>query len=85
MSLEDKVAQMFVTFLDSFAETEGVTEADTSLREQFSKYPVGGILMMKNNIETPEQITELNKQLKQISYEEQDFIHSYVLTRKEER
>lgn len=69
MSLEDKVAQMFVTFLDSFAETEGVTEADTSLREQFSKYPVGGILMMKNNIETPEQITELNKQLKQISYE----------------
>lgn len=69
MSLEDKVAQMFVTFLDSFAETENVTEADARLKEQFFKYPVGGILMMKNNIETPEQITELNKQLKQISCE----------------
>lgn len=69
MSLEDKVAQMFVVFLDSFAEKDQVTTMESDLKQKFSDYPVGGILMMSDNVANPDQMIDLNSQIKKIYYE----------------
>lgn len=68
MTIEEKVAQMYVLFLDTFMGEEQVTSVEEEIERQFTQYPVGGILIMGNNVETPEQITELNSRIKEAGF-----------------
>lgn len=69
MTLEEAAAQMFVLELDTFTGVQDTTEAGEITRQQFQAYPVGGILVMGNNIQSEEQIVNLNTQLDSLSRE----------------
>lgn len=69
MTLEEKAAQMFVVCMDTLTGVESTAEAGDWARQQFWSYPVGGIIMMGVNVQSEEQITNLNAQLKAISQE----------------
>ncbi len=69
MTLEERVAQMFVLALDAFTGVQDTTEAEEITRQQFQAYPVGGIMVMGNNIQSEEQIVNLNMQLDSLSRE----------------
>lgn len=69
MSLEDKVAQMFVITPDALTGVEGTNYAGDATRAAFFQYPVGGLVFFRNNIVSREQITEMTQMLQQYSRE----------------
>lgn len=69
MTLEQKVAQMFMPTLEQLTEGGIVTEADDTVRQAFEQYPVGGIICFGENIIDPQQITELTTKLNGYSME----------------
>lgn len=69
MTLEQKVAQMFMPTLEQLTEGGIVTEADDTVWQAFEQYPVGGIICFGENIIDPQQITELTTKLNEYSME----------------
>ena len=69
MTLEQKVAQMFMPTLEQLTEGGIVTEADDTVRQAFEQYPVGGIICFGENVIDPQQITELTTKLNEYSLE----------------
>ncbi len=63
MSLEEKAAQLFIITPDTLAGGETVTQADRNFEEAYRERPVGGFIMMSENIRSPEQISALNRDL----------------------
>ena len=59
MSLEDKVAQLFIITPDALANDTGVTMAGDVTKEAINKTPVGGIIYMGDNIQTPDQVKKM--------------------------
>lgn len=59
MTLEEKVAQMFVVIPEAIVNVERVTQAGTATKQAIEKYPVGGIIYMGGNIQNPTQITKM--------------------------
>jgi len=56
MTLEEKVAQIFVVTPEALTGYEIVTVAGDATRNALRKYPVGGIVYFGLNIKTPEQL-----------------------------
>ncbi|MBR1597554.1 MAG: glycoside hydrolase family 3 protein [Lachnospiraceae bacterium] len=57
MTLEEKVAQLFIVFPESLVPgVSNVTMAGDATRDAITKTPVGGIIYMNENIRNPEQI-----------------------------
>lgn len=67
MTLEQKIAQLFIVTPDSFTGIENDTQAEETLKSNFEQTPVGGFIMMGNNISDGPQITEMNARLAQMS------------------
>lgn len=67
MSLEEKIAQLFFVTPEALTQVDGVTEAGDITRQSFSELPVGGLVLMKGNIRSESQLTQMTENLKQIS------------------
>ncbi len=59
MTLEEKVYQMLVITPEQLTGVETATRSGDATREAIEKYPVGGLVYFAQNIEDPEQITEM--------------------------
>ena len=70
MTLEDKIAQMFVitpNALTGYA--SGVTAAGDTTKEAYQSRPVGGIVYMADNLTDPEQTTTMLSNMQEIASE----------------
>lgn len=65
MSLEEKLAQLFIIEPEMITETDPVLEIDDHITAGLSQYPVGGIIFFAKNLESPEQTKALLDDLKQ--------------------
>ena len=68
MTLEDKIAQMFVitpNALTGYA--SGVTAAGDTTKEAYQSRPVGGIVYMADNLTDPEQTTTMLSNMQEIA------------------
>ena len=61
MSLEDKVAGLFIVTPEQITGVETAVKAGEGTREALAKYPVGGLIYFAKNIQSEEQITEMLK------------------------
>lgn len=59
MSLEDKVAGLFIITPEALTKTDVTIKAGDGTKEALEKYPVGGLVYFKQNIESESQITEM--------------------------
>ena len=59
MSLEQRVAQLFVVRPEALVDMGTVVEAGSSTRRAIEKHPVGGICYFSDNLEDPEQTSEM--------------------------
>lgn len=59
MSLEDKVAGLFIVTPEALTGVDRVLKAGDGTKEALAKYPVGGLIYFKQNIQSEEQITEM--------------------------
>ena len=67
LSLEEKVAQLFMITPEALTGVEGVTAAGPITEEAFNTYPVGGIIYMEGNIQSWEQTSEMLSSMQKIS------------------
>lgn len=59
MSLEDKVAGLFIVTPESITGVNTAIKAGEGTKEALSKYAVGGIIYFSKNIQSEEQLTEM--------------------------
>lgn len=59
MSLEDKVAGLFIVTPEALTGVDKAVRAGEGTKEALDKYPVGGLIYFKQNIQSKDQITEM--------------------------
>lgn len=59
MSLEDKVAGLFIITPEALTGTDKAVKAGDGTKEALLQYPVGGLVYFKQNIQSADQITEM--------------------------
>ena len=59
MSLEDRVAGLFIITPEALTGVNRAVRAGDGTKEALAKYPVGGLVYFKQNIQSKEQITEM--------------------------
>ena len=59
MSIEDKVAGLFIVTPEQLTKTDKVTKAGDGTKEAIEKYPVGGLVYSSQNIKDADQLTEM--------------------------
>lgn len=69
MTLEEKVAQMFFVLPESLTGTELVTAAGEITRQAYNEIPVGGLVYMARNLESPSQVQEMMRNVQTFSRE----------------
>lgn len=69
MSLEQKVAQLFVITPEALTGSGSVVVAGEMTRTALSEYPVGGLIYFEQNVQTKEQVCEMTAGQQQYSYE----------------
>ncbi len=69
MTLEDKVAQMFVVTPDALTGFSGVTAAGDTTKDWYNKRPVGGIVYMSENLKDREQTATMLTNMQTIATE----------------
>ena len=67
MSVEQKVAQLFFIKPEAITDVDVCTAAGEKTKAALSEYPVGGIIYFADNIEDPEQLSEMTKKLQGFS------------------
>ena len=69
MSLEEKVAQLFIVTPEALTGVDSVSIAGDYTRSSFQNYPVGGIVYFENNIQSESQFHEMACAMQVISME----------------
>ena len=69
MSLEDKVAQMFVITPEALTGYTSVTAAGDTTKTAYESRPVGGLIYMADNLLSTEQTTEMLTNMQNIAME----------------
>ena len=69
MSLEDKVAQMFVITPEALTGDASVTAAGDTTKAAYESRPVGGLIYMADNLLSTEQTTEMLTNMQNIAME----------------
>ena len=69
MSLEDKVAQMFVITPEALTGYTSVTAAGDTTKTAYENRPVGGLIYMADNLLSTEQTTEMLTNMQNIAME----------------
>ena len=67
LTLEQRVAQMFMITPDALTGVSGAPRAGDSTRSAFAQYPVGGLVYMSANLTGPDQTTEMLSNMKNFS------------------
>lgn len=68
MTVEEKVAQLFIIFPEALVkETKVVTAVDQEMKDFLQAYPVGGIILFLANVDTPSQLTAFTQDLQKAS------------------
>jgi len=67
MSLEDKVASLFITTPEQITGVQSAIKAGTGTQEALSNYAIGGLVYSSNNIKDEEQISEMLSQTSNLS------------------
>lgn len=65
MTLQEKVCQMFITTPEQLSGWDVVTLYDEVVEESMVNYPIGGMIMFSENLETTEQTTQLISDIQQ--------------------
>ena len=63
LTLEQKVGQLFIAAPEQVTGGDPVTAMTDTLAAALVRYPLGGIILFSQNIETPEQLISLNQAL----------------------
>ena len=66
LTLEQKVAQLFIIHPETLTGIGLATEAGEATREAYANYPVGGIIYLADNLEDPDQTTRMLQSMAQI-------------------
>ena len=69
MSLEQKVAQLFVVTPEALTGSGSVTAAGETTRMALREYPVGGLIYFEQNVQTKEQVCKMTAGQQQYSRE----------------
>ena len=69
LSLEQKVAQMFIVTPDKLTGVSGTTVVGNTTKQTYAKYPVSGLIYEKNNFKTVEQTQAMLTAMKELSIE----------------
>ncbi len=69
MTLEEKVAQMFVITPEALTGVDTVIQAGSVSRQSLEKYPVGGLIYMSGSLKTPEQTRVMLRNMQEYSEE----------------
>ncbi len=69
MTLEDKIAQMFMITPEALTGYSNVTAAGDATKEAYNSRPVGGIIYMSNNLQGTEQTTTMLTNMQAIANE----------------
>lgn len=69
MTLEDKIAQMFIITPEALTGYSGVTAAGDTTKEAYGSRPVGGIVYMAANLKDTQQTTEMLTNMQVIAKE----------------
>ncbi len=67
MDLRQKVCQMFITTPEQVSGWDVVTLYDETVEDSIINYPIGGLIMFSENLETTEQTTELISNIQECS------------------
>lgn len=59
MTLEQKVAQMFIITPDALTGVNGATVTGNTSKNAYEKYPVGGLIYMSKNLTGPDQTKDM--------------------------
>ncbi len=59
MTIEEKVAQLFIITPEALTDNTGVTMAGDATKEAIDKTPVGGIIYMGDNLQSKTQVQEM--------------------------
>ena len=69
MSLEEKVAQLFLITPEALTGAGTVTQAGDATKAALDQYPVGGLIYFQGNIVSEQQVTEMIQKQQQFSQE----------------
>lgn len=69
MSLEEKVAQLFLITPEALTGVGTVTQAGDTTKAALDQYPVGGLIYFQENIVSEQQVTEMIQKQQQFSQE----------------
>lgn len=69
MTVEQKVAQLFIITPDALTGITGVSAAGDATYAALQQYPVGGLVYFENNLQSYEQISEMLHNVQQYSME----------------
>lgn len=69
MTLEEKVAQLFIVTPEGLTGFSTVTEAGTVTQNAMNQYPIGGFIYMAQNLQTPDQVRTMIENVQAYSYE----------------
>ena len=69
MSLEQKLAQMFIVTPDELTGANGATVVGNTTKHVYAEYPVGGLIYEKDNFKTKEQTQKMLKDMEALSIE----------------
>lgn len=67
MTLEQKAAQLFFVTPEQLTGYTLVTAAGEATKAAYEGYPVGGLIYFKENLQSPDQVKEMMKNMKTIS------------------
>lgn len=67
MTVEEKVAQLFVITPEALTGYDLVVQAGDVSKAAFDEYPVGGIVLFAQNLESRSQVTEMNENFNSFS------------------
>lgn len=69
MTLEEKVAQLFLITPEALTGFSSVTAAGSATRDALSQYPVGGLIFFEGNLQSRQQVTEMLRKQQEYSQE----------------
>ena len=69
MTLEQKVAQMFIITPDALANVKGATVFGNTSKQAYSKYPVGGLIFSSKNLKGKAQTADMAAKMKDYAKE----------------
>lgn len=78
MTLQEKVCQMFITTPEQLSGWDVVTLYDEIVEESIVNYPIGGMIMFSENLETTEQTTQLISDIQECAMNNNNGIEMFM-------